>query len=209
MNSLNQLCHPLVRIQAWDAAQRLVWSRLQPNTLTYAAADTMVQALVGNAAAQVRYLYARFSDSQTQPASWLGSGHTAQSATRMDFVRDDQTNEQNGAGLWVPLQAAPLITSTDANYSGNQVTYSFRIPAVLPGTQVEPSGRYSPNSYIYALGLAVSRQVNNRTADVIISLLQSVPRDAVTGDPLPGDFAPFAAPVGGQITVDYPLPFTA
>jgi hypothetical protein len=153
------------------------------NSMTYAAADALISAIVQSGSARPTQLYAQYAPSGVTPA--LPSD--VRMTTRDNFV---QTGTNSG-GLWVPLLAAPAVSATDATlYDGNQATFYFRIPGTPQSTQY--TGNFQPGiSYIYALGLAVATSANDRTGDIIISVLNS--------------FTPFVIPSNGQESVDYPL----
>jgi len=178
--------HNEVHIRGFDLAGQPREQRVV-NSLTYAAADIMIAAMLQSGPSKVTYLYAQHGgSSNTAPVALPADRRTA---TRDTFVQT--IGGYDNGGLWIPILAAPAVSSTDVTiYEGNQATYFFRIPGTLPSTQF--TGNFVPGtSLIYSLGLAVSQNLNNRTTDTIISVL--------------GSFTPFPISINGQEAVDYPL----
>jgi hypothetical protein len=162
------------------------------NTLTYAAADVMVAALLQSGPSKVTYLYAQHG----------GSTNTAPVVLPTDMRATTQSNftstivGYDNGGLWIPLMTAPAVDSTDvSSYRGNLATYYFRIPGTLPIAQF--TGNFVPGtSLIYGLGLAVTVNTSDRSQDLIISALGN------------GAFTPFVVASNGQEAIDYPLQIT-
>lgn len=156
------------------------------NTLTYAAADTLINALLSSGPARVTHLYAQYGPNGTPPP--LPSD--LRTTERSDLVA---TGSGYG-GIWIPILAAPTVSSTDtSSYQGNVSTFFFRIPGSPQSTQL--TGIFTPGtSMIYALALAVATNANDRNGDLIISILNS--------------FTPFTIATNGQEAVDYPFQIT-
>jgi hypothetical protein len=156
------------------------------NTNTYAYADVLIAALLQSGPSRVTHLYAQYGPSGTPPS--LPSD--LRLADRDSFV----TTGTDSGGIWVPILAAPSVDASDATlYNGNQATFYFRVPGTLQASQV--TGTFQPgSSYIYALGLAVATNANDRNGDIIVSILNT--------------FTPFVIPANGQEAVDYPLQIT-
>ena len=159
------------------------------NTLTYAAADVLIRAMLQSGPARVTHLYAQHGGStNTAPITLPGDP----SATRNNFVAT--ANTYDNGGLWVPLLAAPAVSASDpTTYAGNLCTFYFRIPGNVPSTQY--TGNYvAGTSKIYGIGLAVAVNANDRTQDQIISAYNS--------------FTPFPIASNAQESVDYPFQIT-
>ena len=157
------------------------------NTLTHAASDVMIAAMLQSKPARVTHLYALYGT--TNSNATLPSDLTA--VTRANFMNTDGSTY---GGLWVPLVAAPSVTSSDpTKYAGNLCTYYFRIPGTLPAAQYTGPWNNSGNGYISAIGLACAQNLNDRTQDLIISAL-----------PYYGSSA-FTVASGAQESVQYPF----
>jgi len=165
---------------------------LAHNTLTYAAADVMIAAMLQSGPSKVTYLYAQHGGSTNTAPITLPSNLST--TTQSNFT-STIPGYDNG-GLWVPLLTAPAVDSSDLTaYLGNLVTYFFRIPGTLPTSQF--TGHFTPGvSQIYTLGLGVTVNTNDRTQDKIISVLASAPG------------TPFVIAANGQEAVDYPMQIT-
>ena len=164
--------------------------RVHHNTLTFAAADVMIAAMLQSGPSKVTWLYAQHGgSSNTAPVTLPADLRTAQQS---DFVKT--INGYDNGGLWVPLMAAPAVDATDAAiYEGNLATYYFRIPGTLPTSQY--TGNFTPGtSLIYSVGLGVTVNTSDRSQDRIISVL--------TG------FTPYSIAANGQESADYPLLIT-
>jgi hypothetical protein len=162
------------------------------NTLTYAAADIMIAALLRSGPSQVSYLYAQHGGSTNTAPITLPN--PMQTATITSFTRT--IGGYDNGGLWIPILAAPAVDTTDALlYAGNLATYFFRIPGTLASNQF--TGNFvAGTSLIYSLGLAVAKNANDRSTDVVISALGN------------GAFTPFVISPTGQEAIDYPLQIT-
>lgn len=139
------------------------------NTLTHAASDLMIAALIQSHPARVTHLYARYGNTYGTNGSRLPTlPSDLTTTTRASFMATDGST--NG-GLWVPLVAAPSVSASDPTlYAGNVCTYFFRIPGTLPAAQY--TGPYTPGtSYICGIGLACAQNLNDRTQDQVISAL--------------------------------------
>ena len=160
------------------------------NTLTFAAADFLIQSVLGSGTSRVAWLYLQHGGSANTAGQILPSD--LRTTQRSNFVATASSHD-NG-GLWVPLLAAPSITSTaPGTYQGNAADYFFRVPGSPQATQY--TGNFVPGtSLIYSMGLAVSPNLNDRTQDQIISVYST--------------FTPFLIASGGQEAVDYPLQVT-
>lgn len=123
---------------------------------------------------------------------------------RADFLEVPEGNEVLG-GLWVPVLSTPVQSTDDSeNYNGNVLTYYFRLPYNLSSDQISPADNFAvATSRIFSLGLAVASDFSNRSEDIIISVLQ-----AVGNDEDDGAFNDFLIPDGGQIAIDYVMPFS-
>lgn len=181
----------LVGIAA-DGSRRI---RVGFNTLTFAAADVMIAALLQSGPSKVTYLYAQHGGSSTDPDfPPVVLPSDLRETTQADLTATEST--YNSGGLWIPLLAAPAADTTDTtSYTGNVATYYFRIP----GTPAAGSytGVFVPGtSRIYSLGLGVTVNTNDRSQDKIISVL--------AGD----SFTPFIIAANGQEAVDYPMQIT-
>ena len=190
---LNRMCRTRVRIRLLDARGRCVRQILTKNSLTYAASDVLMTALLRSGPSQITHLYARFGTSGT-PGNLIPSD--LRTVVRGDFIAP--TTGDNG-GLWVPVLSAPAQDSSNSLlYSANQATMFFRIPYNLDVSQISPAGNFNAStSKFYALGLAVAKSSTDRTQDVIISALQD-----------PGSFTNFPIPTSGQMAIDYVMNFT-
>lgn len=190
MINLNALFHNEVVLRSLDADGRCLQQQRCKNTLTHAAADIMINALIRSGPSVVTHLYARFGDDGSNPGQLNPTDNDLLKTVRNDFVASDDNIR---GGLWVPALTVPSQTSTDSDvYSGNLATFFFRIPFNIPAGQVAPAGNFTAGtSYIYALGLAVAVSSADRTQDLIMSVLT--------------EFNPFPVPPGGQMAIDYPL----
>lgn len=216
---MNLLAQSRVVIRGLDRHGREISRQVSRNTLTYAMADILMNAFLRSGPSQVTHLYARFGDSSANPG-WLNPPNIdLKATTRSTFVTVAPGDTVRG-GLWVPVMSAPAQDTTDVTtYGGNEATFFFRIPANIPqdgaNPQVEPANFVadgsSSQSYIYALGLAVAQNIQNRTQDTIISVLEAVGWNVAApfsgSDGSIGDFAAFPIPAGGQMAVDYTVPF--
>jgi len=183
-----------VELRGLDEAGR---ERLQIafNSLTYAACDNMAAALTQSGPARITHLYGHHGGTwnPSSIAIPLPPNTDPRLTTRSDFM--NSSTSQNDGGFWIPLAAAPAITSSGANFQGNLLTYYFQIPGTIPGGQY--TGTFTPGtSKIYSLGLAVAHNTLDRTQDVIVSVLGN------------GTFTPFIIGSGGQESVNYPYQFT-
>jgi hypothetical protein len=205
--NINKMVRSKVVIRSLDRDGREVARQVAKNSLTYAAADMFMNAFLRSGPSQVTHLYARFGDSGTNPGYLNPPGGDLKSTARSDFI---VSSDLIRGGLWVQVLSAPSQQTSDAaHYGGNQATFFFRIPsniASLIPPPVQPSGNFnSPGSFIYALGLAVAANTANRSQDVIITTLQAVGWNPM--NLLAGDFTAFPIPSGGQIAIDYTVPF--
>jgi hypothetical protein len=203
---LNKILKPVITIRQLDAAGKEISRQVCGNSMTYAAGDMMVNALLNSGPFKISHLYARFGDETENPGFLAPPSDDIRASVRDTFLHVNDGDVVRG-GLWVPLQAAPIKDLTDATkYSGNQATFFFRIPYNISTTQISPSSNFNVStSYIYALGLAVASSSSDRTQDRIVSVLQAVGFDDEVPDA--GDFAKFLIPSGGQSAIDYSLPF--
>lgn len=162
--------------------------------LTHAWSTVAINALLRSGSSQIGWLYARFGDSGANPAYLSPAANPSDLGTTVasDFLHAAPGDNVRG-GLWVPILAAPSQSSSNPNlYTGNQATFSFRIPGNIPAAQISPAANFNPaTSYIYALGLAVPVVAGDRTQDIIVALQQN--------------FTIFQVPANGQEAVDYPL----
>ncbi len=207
--NLSKLIRPKILIRSLDRNGREVSRQVATNSLTYAAGDMFINAFLKSGPSQVTHLYARFGDSGANPGYLNPPLGDLKATTRSTFL-DATDIETIRGGLWVPVLSAPSQQTTDVTkYAGNQATFFFRIPYNIDPSQVQPDNFVADGSpaqsYIYALGLAVAVNVSNRNQDVIITALQAVGWDL--GHPLVGDFTKFPVPSGGQMAIDYTVPF--
>lgn len=175
-----------IRLRILDAAGVVVSENIIFNTLTYAAADIMIAALLRSGPAQVTHLYAQHGG-QNADGTPSPLPDDLREVTRGDLV---DSNGDRG-GLWIPILAAPAVSSSDTQlYNGNQGTFYFRIPGTVPAAQV--IGNFvAGTSKITALALAVAVNINDRSQDIIISVTNN--------------FTPFQIVPNGQLAVDYPF----
>jgi hypothetical protein len=201
--SLRKMVKSHVHLRAYDPFNKLVWEQHCSNTLTYAAANIFMSALLRSGPSQVTHLYARFGDSGANPAFLVAPNSDLKQSSRSTFIQSS-----NGAigGLWVPILSAPAQNTTNnALYSGNSSTFFFRIPYNIASTQTSPANFAAVTSYIYAIGLCVAKVMSDRTQDVIISVAQA--KGWNSGDLADGYFTKFPVPSGGQIAIDYSWDF--
>ena len=203
---LNKILKPVITIRQLDANGKEINRQVCENSMTYAAGDVMVNALLASGPFKVSHLYARFGDETENQGFLAPPGEDIRASIRDTFLSVSEGDVIRG-GLWVPLQAAPTKELTDSTkYSGNKATFFFRIPYNIATTQISPSSNFNvATSYIYALGLAVATSSSDRAQDRIISVLQAVGFDEL--EPEEGDFSKFLIPSGGQSAIDYSLPF--
>ena len=196
--NLNALFNNRIRIRAIDAEGHCKSEFVVKNTLTFAASDVMINALLRSGPSQVTHLYARYGD-QGSNTAWIAPfGGDLRTTTRDDFIMTSGVDPVRG-GLWVPILSAPAKDSTDTDlYSGNRATFFFRIPANISTDQMSPAHFNAVSSGIYSLGLGVAASLTDRTQDLIISVLQISEEDR----------AKAIVPVGGQLAIDYPLEHT-
>ena len=201
--ALNKLVRPTITLRILDAQGREVGRQVATNSLTYAAMDVLMNALLRSGPSQVTHLYARFGDSGANPGYLSPPSSDIRSTTRQTFI---QSSDSVRGGLWVPVLSAPIQDTSDAaKYIGNRATFFFRIPANIPSDQVSPSTNFVPaTSWIYALGLAVAYNTSDRQFDKVISVMQAYGYDS---DPTLGNFSKFQVPSGGQTAIDYAVPF--
>lgn len=194
-----------LHVRHYDQDGRMVGEQKFFNTLTFAAADIFMKALVRSGASQVTHLYARFG-TDANPGYLLPSDSDMRSVTRSDFLAAQNSSV---GGLWVTLMAAASLQPSDSNqYRSNEVTYYFRLPYAISADQISPAENFDPdNSKIFALGIAVAENSEDRSQDILITAAQAVGYD--DDDINAGYFTAFALPPGGQSTVDYTLTFTA
>jgi hypothetical protein len=206
---INVLVRPWIRLRGIDRNGREVSRQLCRNTLTYAAADVFMNAFLRSGPSQVTHLYARFGG-ESASQGWLNPpDNDIKATTRDTFLQVADLESVRGA-LWVPVLSAPAQSTSDqSRFTGNQATFYFRIPANLSTDQQDPDNfkaeGMGSDSFIFGLGLAVAKNISDRSQDVIISVLQAVGWDG--GNPLSGDFNKFLVPAGGQMAVDYTVPF--
>jgi hypothetical protein len=206
---IDMLVQPWVLIRALDRHGREVGRQIAKNSLTYAAADVFMNAFLKSGPSQVTHLYARFGG-ESANQGWLNlPDNDVKAVTRSTFLTVSDVETVRGA-LWVPVLSAPAQTTSDqSKFSGNQATFYFRIPAALSPEQQSPVNfkalGLGGDSFVYALGLAVANNISDRSQDVILSVLQAVGWDS--GNPSSGDFNKFLIPAGGQMAVDYTVPF--
>lgn len=175
----------------WEQNGRLVVAR---NTLTYKAGDLIVNALTRNGPFQITHLYLRYNgESAVSPLDVSDLKAT----TRAEFLA---TSSGNG-GFFVPLLAAPAVDSSDESfYAGNRLTFYFRVPHTVNVEDNGLTGTFSvEDSWISAMGLAVSVNNTDRTQDLIFSAIQG---GLPEGD---GTFDMFQIPTNGQKAVTYPF----
>lgn len=197
------LIKPVITIRQLDAGGKEVSRQVVTNSLTYAALDVFMNALLRSGPSQVTHLYARFGDGGANPGYLAPPGNDIRATSRQTFI---QSTDSVRGGLWVPVLSAPIQDTTDpARYVGNRATFFFRIPANIPADQVSPSPNFNPaTSYIYALGLAVAYNTSDRQFDKIISVMQAYGYNV---NPTLGNFTKFLVPAGGQTAIDYAVPF--
>lgn len=189
-----KLNQQIVGRAVWSHTGRLVVTR---NTFTHAAADVLARALSRQGAFQISHLYLRYNKSTLSPLT--PTDGDLRNTIRADFLKavDGSAN----GGFYVPLLTAPALTSTDTDkYGSNQLTYYFRVPSTANAEENGLTGGSSwdlDNNRISALGLAVSQDGQDRTSDLIFSVLQG----AASG----GAFEPFNLVSGGQTALDYPI----
>ena len=193
----NDIINNVVHFSVMDKAGNTLRTFTAKNTLTYAAGGVLINAILRSGPSQIYGLYARYGNGSGSPASGTLPLPVAgiKAVTRSNFI--SSTSSDQGA-LWVPVLGAPVIsTSNSSLYSGNQATFSFRIPANISTSQMSPSGSFVPGtSYIFAIGLAVAVSLSDRTQDIIIT--------AINGLPTPLQ----QVPPGGQLGIDYPFMIT-
>ena len=167
------------------------------NDFTNAAADIFITALLRSGPSAVTYLYARYGGAleSGNEGILVPTDGDIKKTVRNDFVTGDSPR----GGLWVPLLATPIQSSSDTElFTGNRVTYMFRIPANISVDQTEGATFDASTSYIAALGLAVSPNFDNdRSEDIIMTALQ-YPDFTPTPEP-------FLVPVSGQSAIDYTI----
>lgn len=206
---INLLVRPWVLLRGIDRQGREVSRQLARNTLTYAAADVFMNAFLRSGPSQVTHLYARFGG-ESSNQGWLNPPlNDVKAATRSTFLQVGDGDLVRGA-LWVPVLSAPAQSTSDqSRFSANQATFYFRIPANLSPEQQDPDNFKAEgtgsDSFMFALGLAVANNISDRSQDVIMSVLQAVGWDS--GNPSSGDFNKFLIPAGGQMAIDYTVPF--
>jgi len=211
---MNFRVKPRIVIRALDSHGVELWRQEASNTLTYAAGDVFMNALLRAGPSQVTHLYARFGGDLSGQGWLVNPGGDVKLSNRSTFLYTPDGDLVQG-GLWVPVLSAPAKTSSDTSlYAGNEATYFFRIPyniaTFTTPSQVSPRDHFKAagggdDSFIYALGLGVAQNSSDRDQDVIISALQAVGFDS--GHPLDGDFNKFSIPPNGQMAVDYTVPF--
>lgn len=187
---LNAAFKNIVRIRTRDAQGRVLSDFRVKNSMTFAWAGIVMNAIARSGPSQVGWLYARFGDSGANPGTLSPTNNDLRYTVRNTFLT---SADGVRGGLWVPLLSAPQQSTSDPSlYNNNQLNFGFRIPGNISANQVSPANNFNPaSSYIYALGLAVSANVTDRTQDIIITALQNFP--------------PFPVPSDGQVVVDYPL----
>ena len=193
-----------VRISKLDQHGKLTGFIVAHNTFTNAAADILMASLLGADSRQITHLYARYySDTGTTNPLWgaLPSSSTPTLTTRADFIAGPGTHTTGG--LWVPRLTDPVRSASSAYFSGNQVTFMFRIPAAPANTA---GGAFAAaTSYISALGLACAdpSAPDTRANDVIFSAIDCGSFVAPDGTPT----VPFLVPASGQVAIDYVFSF--
>lgn len=192
----------IITLRHLDAHGKELRRDVITNTMTYAAMDILMDALLRSGPASVTHLYARFGDSGANPGYLVPPSGDLKMTNRNTFV---QSSDSVRGGLWVPILNAPIKSSSNPSlYRGNQGTFYFRIPYTLSTEFIDPAENFNPaTSYIYAIGLAVAMTTSDRSQDVIITVKQASGQAGV----LPaGEFAPFPLVAGGQTAVDYMFP---
>lgn len=202
-DSFENLTKPVVTIRQLDKDGHEISRQVVTNTLTYAAMDVFMNALLRSGPSQVTHLYARFGDSGANPGYLAPPGNDIRATSRQTFITSADSVR---GGLWVPVLSAPIQDTSDpARYVGNRATFFFRIPANISEDQVSPSGNFSPaTSWIYSMGLAVAYNTSDRQFDKVISVMQAYGYDV---NPSLGNFTKFQVPTGGQTAIDYAVPF--
>ena len=186
-----------IKIRQLDETGTCLRTIIGHNDFTNAAADIFATSLLRSGPSSVTFLYARYGGA-------LMSGNEGiivppdgdiKKTVRSNFV----SNGGPKGGLWVPLLATPIQTSSDTNlFVGNRVTYMFRIPFNISVSQTEGASFSAATSWIAALGLAVSPNFDNdRSQDQIMTVLQYP-----DFTPTP---APFLVPMSGQSAIDYTI----
>lgn len=183
-----------VRLSVRDKDGRVLQTETAKNTLTYAAGGVLINAILRSGPSQIYGLYARYGNNTGSPASGslvLPVGGI-KAVTRSQFIQSSSTDQ---GCLWVPVLGAPAVSTTNsALYSGNQATFSFRIPSNISSVQMSPVGSFLTSYYIMAIGLAVAANLSDRTQDIIITVLNAI--------------TPQLIPDGGQLGIDYPFQIT-
>ena len=202
-SALNKLVRPTITLRHLDASGHELGRQVCTNSLTYAAMDVLMNALLRSGPSQVTHLYARFGDSGANPGYLAPPSSDIRQTSRQTFL---QSSDSVRGGLWVPVLSAPIQDTSDpSHYTGNRATFFFRIPANIDADQVSPAGNFVPaTSWIYAMGLAVAYNTSDRQQDKIISVMQAYGYDT---DPSLGQFTKFQVPSGGQTAIDYAVPF--
>jgi hypothetical protein len=199
-DAFDSIVQPVITIRQLDVDGLEVGRQQCGNTLTFAAMDVLMNAWLGTGNFKVTHLYVRFGDASSNPGYLAPPGNQIRASNRETFL--ESTDNARG-GLWVPELTAPHQSSTDlSRFVGNKATFYFRIPSNVPASQVSPSANFDQaTSWIYAMGLAVAFDYGNRQFDRIVSVLQA------HHAPLQGKFSKFQIPPGGQVAIDYSMPF--
>jgi len=188
-----------IRIRNFDATGNLVREIQTHNDFTNAAADIIATALLRSGPSAVTFLYARYGGALNSGNEGIivPADNDIKKTVRGDFVAAGGPR----GGLWVPLLATPIQSSSDTTiYVGNRVTYMFRIPSNISVSQTEGATFDASTSYIAALGLAVSPNFNNNRAEDLIMTVLQYPDFTPTPEP-------FLVPMSGQSAIDYTVNF--
>lgn len=175
----------------WEDGGKIVVAK---NTLTHKAGDIIANALSRNGPYQISHLYLRFNGPLTLSA-------LARSDLR-DVAREDFLAVATiSGGFYVPLLTAPAVSSSNTDlYTGNKLTYYFRIPSGVNAADnglTNAAGFNINTSRISAMGLAVAKVASDRSQDIIFSAIQG----AASG----GSFNMFQLVDNGQKAIDYPV----
>jgi hypothetical protein len=186
-----------ITIRQLDAQGKCLRTIVGHNDFTNAASDIFATALLRSGPSSVAFLYARYGGAllSGQEGIIVPADNDIKKTVRGDFVASGGPK----GGLWVPLLATPIQSSSDTTiYVGNRITYMFRIPSNISVSQTEGATFDASTSYIAALGLAVSPNFNNSRADDIIMTVLQYPDFTPTPEP-------FLVPMSGQSAIDYTI----
>jgi hypothetical protein len=161
----------------------------QKNIIPYEGADVLARLFAGDITYKPGAMFFEFENTigtPTPPAPTRDEG--------IDYYLNQLPLTPNRGYLRIPLVVSPAVTSSGANYAGNQVTF-FALTAGTEGVHGVVPFSEAADSKVYGVGLAATPEPTQFTEDLLFSR-------SYTG------FSPVPKESGYQIGAQYLIRFS-